>query len=93
MTGIIGRVRHWYVGDKPPPVEYTDRQPRKLTDEDIQAFRDASDHRAGAATIAEVIWVLNHLRRSDPVRVWRIAKDLQWVSKKAKELGIEWDDL
>lgn len=76
--------------DTPPPRDIT---PRSLTDDDLAAFRNAAEHRAGMATYQEILLVLKQFAVSDWVRVRRIRKDLRWVARKAAELGYEWTDL
>jgi hypothetical protein len=91
---MIRWLRQMYVGEKPVVLPYIDKDPRGLNDDDLQAFFDASSQRtAGTATWTSINWVLDRLKRSDPVRVHRIRKDMAWVAKKAAAMGIEWDDL
>jgi hypothetical protein len=89
----MGWLRKAFVGDKPEPVNTTpDRDPRLLTEDDIQSFMSL-DRELGMATYQEILLVLEKLRRSDPVRVARIKRDLRWVGKKGQQLGINWSDL
>ncbi len=91
---MLGWLRNHYVGERPIEAPYIDKDPRGLNDADLQAFFEASSNRtAGTATWAGINFVLDKLKRSDPVRVYRIRKDIAWVAKKAAAMGIEWDDL
>lgn len=93
-VGLISRMRDFYVGEKPIVAPYVDRDPRRLNDDDLEAFFAASSQRrAGQATWQQINFVLDRLKKSDPVRVYYIRRDMAWVAKKALQMGIEWDDL
>ncbi len=91
--GMLSYVRGLYVGEKPVVAPYIDKDPRGLNDADIEAFMTASERRAGMATWQQMVFIMDKLKGSDPVRVWRIKSDMRWLARKAARLGIEWDDL
>lgn len=83
-----------FLFDGPPPRRgRADRDPRHLTDQDLEDFHRASTRQVGMATYQEMLFVMSKFAGSDWVRVRRLRKDLRWLGKKAAELGIEWSDL
>lgn len=97
MGGLYSRLRDLYTGDRPvivdAPYVDTSRDPRRLSDGDLESFFAASSQRrAGMATWSDFKFVLDKLKKSDAVRVMRIYHDIRWLAKKARRMGIEWDD-
>lgn len=75
----------------PTPVESVFGQPRELTDEDRAGWNDALDRRA-AMKPQTVESVRALIRQRNPIRWHQLQRDIKWVEKEMKKMGLNPED-
>lgn len=76
----------WWSSPWRRPAQIT---PRRLREEDVIAFYEASDKRRPALGRDEIITII---RGKNSYRWWRIQHDYKWLRKQMRKLGQNPDD-